>query len=112
MTQTNDLTTHRIHPASLTKRMLIGATIGLILISMFLLSVGKGNPAWGAFWWIKPLVIVPLAGSGAGLVNYLLDEFRAQGGWIKVLAIGLTVIVYIIAFWLGSVLGLDGTLWN
>ncbi|MCY1542556.1 hypothetical protein D9M68_783100 [compost metagenome] len=112
MTQTNNLTRQKIHPDSLAKRMLIGAAIGLILISMFLLSVGKGDPAWAEFWWIKPLVIVPLAGSGAGLVSYLLDEFRAQGGWVKILAIGLTVIVYIIALWLGSVLGLDGTLWN
>lgn len=112
MIQTNNLTPPSIHPVSLTKRMLIGAAIGLVLISMFLLSVGKGNPAWGELWRIKPLIMVPLAGAGAGLVNYFLDELRAQGGWIKAITMILTVIVYIIALWLGSVLGLNGTLWN
>lgn len=112
MTQANNLTTQATHPVSLTKRMLIGAAIGLVLISIFLLNVGKGNPAWGELWRIKPLIMVPLAGAGAGLVNYYLDELRAQGGWLKALAIILTVLVYIIALWLGSVLGLNGTLWN
>lgn len=112
MVQTNNLTTANIHPISLAKRMLISAGLGFILISMFLLSAGEGDPAWGNLWRIKPLIMVPLAGAGAGLINFLMDELCSQGGWKKSLTMIFTIIVYIIALWLGFVLGLNGTHWS
>ena len=112
MTARNDLTTQATHPASLAKRMLQGAGIAFILISVFLLSAGDANPGWPRFWMIRPLVIVPFAGAMGGLFYYLMDPFRNQGGWKKVLAIVASVVVYLFGLWMGSVLGLDGTMWD
>lgn len=112
MTQTNNLTTQPIHSSSLSKRMLLGVGIALILITIFLLGVGEPNPAWGKLWMIRPLIIVSLAGAMGGVFYYFMDHLRYQGGWRKTLAYILSLIGYIIALWLGTVLGLDGTLWN
>lgn len=112
MTQQNNATTQPVHRASLAKRMLQGAAIGLILISLFLLSAGEPNPSWPKFWMIKPLIIVPIAGAMGGVFYYFMDHLRYQGGWKTVLAVLLSLIGYIIALWLGTVLGLNGTYWN
>jgi hypothetical protein len=112
MTQENNLTTKSIHPASLSKRMLLGGGIALILIIAFLAPVGEPNPDWGKFWMIRPLVIVPLAGATGGLFYHLMDRLRYQGSWKKILANILSLIVYIFGLWIGTVLGLAGTLWH
>ena len=112
MTQTNNLTTRPIHPVSLGKRMLLGAGIALILISIFLLPIKDPKPEWGTLWMIKPLIMVPLAGALGGVFYYFMDHLRYQGGWKKIFAILLGMIGYIIALWLGTVLGLNGTLWD
>lgn len=82
----NDSTTQPIHPASLTKRMLQSAGIALILISVFLLSGGEGNPAWPKLWMVRPLIIVPLAGAFGGFFIYKMEHLRSQGGWKTALA--------------------------
>jgi hypothetical protein len=41
-----------------------------------------------------------------------MDHFRARGGWIKIVANIVSLLGFIIALWMGTVLGLDGTLWN
>ena len=112
MTQTNNLLTQPINWISLGKRMILGALIALILISIFLLGAGEPNPAWGKLWMIKPLIIVPLAGSMGGVFYYLMDELSYQGGWRRILTNILSLIVFIIGLWLGTVLGLNGTYWN
>lgn len=112
MTQGNELQNHPIHPASVGKRMLQGAGIALILISVFLLSAGEPDPSWPNLWMMKPLIIVPLAGAVGGVFYYNMDDLRYQGGWRTALAIILSLIVYIIVLWLGTVLGLNGTWWD
>ncbi|MFD2164601.1 hypothetical protein ACFSJU_19500 [Paradesertivirga mongoliensis] len=112
MTPTNDLTTQQVHPASLGRRMLQGAAIAFVLILIFLLGAGEPNPDWGKFWMVRPLLVVPAAGAIAGVFIYFMDYLRIQGGWKRALAIALSLIGYIIALWLGTVLGLDGTMWN
>ena len=111
MTQTKN-STSQSHQVSLVKRMLVGAGIGLLLISMFLISAGEPNPEWGKLWMIKPLIIVPLAGAMGGLCNYFIVHFHNLAGLNKTIAIILSVIVFIIGLWLGTILGLDGTYWN
>ncbi len=111
MAQTNNSTSHP-NQASLVKRMLVGAGIGLLLISLFLLSAGEPNPEWGKLWMIRPLIIVPLAGAMGGLCNYFIVQFHSQVGLNKTIAMILSVIVFIVGLWLGIVLGLDGTMWN
>lgn len=113
MVLTNNFKAQPIRPALLGKRMLLGAGIGLILISVFLIGVKNPNPAWGKFWMIKPLIIVPLAGAGGGAFYYFINHFWGyQGGWRKAFAIVFSLVGFIIALWLGTVLGLNGTLWN
>ncbi|MBF9251945.1 potassium transporter KefB [Pontibacter sp. 172403-2] len=112
MTQKNNLKVFPIKSASLIKRMLLGALIGLILISIFLLGAGDPNPEWGKLWMIRPLIIVPLAGAMGGAFNYFINQQDFRNGWAKILAIILSIIVFIIGLWLGTVLGLDGTYWD
>lgn len=111
MTLTNN-STSQFNQGSLVKRMVVGALIGLALISFFLYSAGQGDPAWGKFWMIRPLVIVPLAGAMGGLCNYFIVQFHNRIGVNKIVAIIFSVIIFIIGLWIGSVLGLDGTWWD
>ena len=112
MTQKNNLTVQPIDPTSLRKRMLLGAVIGLLLISLFLFSAGEPKVEWGKLWMIRPLIIVPLAGAMGGLCNYFIVHFRHQVGINKIIAVFVSVIVFIVGLWLGVVLGLDGTWWD
>ena len=112
MTQRNNLTAQPIHSASLGKRMLQGAGLALILISFFLIGAGEPNPDWGKLWMAKPLIMVPLAGAMGGGFIYFMDHLRSKGGWKKALAIILSLIGYIIILWIGTVLGLNGTMWD
>jgi hypothetical protein len=106
------MTTNTQVHTSLPKRMIVGATIGLAVISFFLFSAGSGDPTWGKVWMIRPLIIVPLAGAMGGLSNYFIVNFHYVAGLNKTVAIILSGIVFIIGLWLGNVLGLDGTLWD
>jgi hypothetical protein len=112
MTHVNNLTTQPNQSSSLIKPILIGAGIALIVISIFLMGVKHPHPAWGKLWMIKPLIITPLAGASGGVFYYLLKPLRLQGGWKMILGYAISFIGFIIALWLGIVLGLNGTLWN
>lgn len=112
MTQGRNLITRPINQALLIKRMLLGAGIALVLISVFLLQAGAPDPDWGKLWMIRPLIIVPLAGAAGGAFYYFMNPLRYQGGWKRIVANILSLIVYIIGLWLGTILGLDGTWWN
>ena len=96
----------------LRNRILIGAGIALILISVFLISAGEGDPSWPKLWFIRPLIIVPLAGAAGGAFYYFMMNLPVKSAWKKLFVILLGLIGYIVAFWLGSVLGLDGTWWD
>ena len=110
MTQSNDSRSQPRHISS-GMRMLVGAAIGLILISLFIFP-GEPDPLWGKYWMIRPLIIVPIAGAMGGLCNHLLIRFYFLVGMNKVMAWILSAIIFIIGLWMGIVLGLDGTLWN
>jgi hypothetical protein len=112
MSSQTELNEPYFHRAPLSKRLLQGGGIALILITIFLISAGEPNPTWPKLWMIRPLIMVPAAGAAGGLFYYLLDRMRSQGGAKKVLAVTLSIVVYIIFLWIGTVLGLDGTWWN
>lgn len=100
-----------IQMTALFQWMLAGAVPAFLLIGLFLISAGEGNPEWPSFWMLRPLVVVPMAGAMGGAFFYILQHVRYMTG-IKILAILLGIVGYIISVWLGTVLGLDGTYWN
>ena len=110
MTETSNTTSQPV--ASLAKQMLVGTGIGLAVISFFLITSGGGDPAWGRFWMIQPLIITPFAGAMGGLCNYIIFKYREQFGVNRVVATILSVLVFIVGLWMGIVLGLNGTMWN
>ena len=111
MTHQSETHNQPVHPAPVGKRMLLGAGIGLLLISFFLIGATKA-PEWSAYWWIRPLLVVPAAGALGGLFFYNMDHLRSQGGWRTGLANVLSLLVFIVVLWLGTVLGLAGTMWD
>ncbi|MEY4133706.1 MAG: hypothetical protein RL386_56 [Bacteroidota bacterium] len=99
-------------PSTMLKPMLIGSLIGFGLILFFLLSAGEGNPAWPKFWQVKPLLVVPMAGAAAGMFYHYMNDVRSRGGWQRIAADFLSLVVLLFCLWIGSVLGLNGTYWN
>ena len=78
MNPSNSLQTNPVHSASIWQRMLQGAARALILIVIFLAGVDDPDPAWGKFWMVQPLIIVPCAGAMGGVIYYFLDHMRRQ----------------------------------
>jgi hypothetical protein len=97
---------------SLIQRMLIGAVIGFLLISVFVFGLDNPNPAWPEHWRIRPLIITPLAGAFGILSFYLSDVLKPSGEWANLFISIISIILFLIALWLGTVLGLAGTMWN
>lgn len=96
----------------LSKCTLQGAGVAFVWIALFLLSVKHPNPEWPRFWYVRPLLIVPFSGAMGGLFYYVMEHFRYMHHWKKIVANVVSILVYIIGVWMGTVLGLDGTLWN
>ncbi|MGM9476934.1 hypothetical protein ACS5PU_10900 [Pedobacter sp. GSP4] len=112
MTLTNNFSTAAIFRAPLGKRMLIGAAIGLVLIIIFLSGTGGGKPEFGKFWMARPLIFVPVAGALGALFFHIVNSFGFQQPAIKALMVILGSIGFIVALWMGTVLGLVGTYWH
>ncbi|MEJ7646989.1 MAG: potassium transporter KefB [Chryseolinea sp.] len=111
MTDTNNPTRQR-KTISLTGRMLAGAAIGLMFMSFFLITAGAPNPEWGKLWMIRPIIVIAFAGALGGLCCHFLLNFRALVSMSKPMAIILSIIIFIVGLWMGTVLGLDGTMWD
>lgn len=111
MAQKSRLSTGQNRQASPIKPILVGAVAGLILILVFVLGVDEPNPAWGRCWMIKPLVLTPLVGAMGGLFYYFMKRLNATG-FNKILATVIGILGFIVALWIGVVLGLNGTMWN
>lgn len=109
---------HQISPSQFSwntigKRMFIGWILGMSLIAFFLITAGdEANPEWGAYWMLKPLIITPMAAGFGAAFSVFLDPMRRQGGWKLFAAVLLSLVVFLISLWMGSILGLNGTFWN
>jgi hypothetical protein len=100
-----------LHPVALSTRALVGAVIALAVICLFVFG-GEPNPAWPKYWQVKPLLLTPAAGAVGAAFGYFLDGWHYQGGWKKALALIASVLAFLVALWLGIVLGLNGTMWD
>jgi hypothetical protein len=113
MTLQNNFTSRPINTRSLITRMLVGAGIGLALVTFFLIANTYTKPEWGKFWMLRPLIITPLAAAGGGLGTYFMEYILGyKGGLSKIIAVIISIIGFLISLWLGTVLGFAGTLWN
>ncbi len=112
MTTETKISNEKLVPRAMLKRVIQGAVLALILIAIFLSGVGEPHPSWPPFWYLRPLIIVPLAGASGGTWVYYINQLRREGGWNKVFTLLISILGYVIALWLGTVLGLDGTLWD
>lgn len=102
----------QIAPKSLLKRMFLGALIGVIIISFFIFSVNEPDPNWGKYWIVRPLIIVPFVSAFGILSFYLKNILHFKNRWKILITIAISSLFFLIALWLGIILGLDGTLWN
>ena len=107
----NHLSTQTGQPVSLAKPMLVGAVLGLLVISAFVFGSGPVKPEWGNLWRIKPLLVTPAAGALGGAFYYLMDR-QASRGLNRTVAVILSLVIFFIVLWLGIVLGLAGTMWD
>lgn len=112
MTPISSFSAQSFPVASLAKRMAVGAALALLLISLFLAGVKHPNPSWPSYWMIRPLLIVPIAGALGGGFFYAVRQWGPHETWKKVLATLVGILGYLVAVWMGTILGLDGTLWN
>ena len=111
MTNKNELRL-KLNSRSMARYALIGGIIGLTLITIFLLGVKHADPSWPKYWQLRPLLVVPIAAAGGGLFLYFVTALFGNNSWSKIVAVIIGMIGFIISLWLGTVLGLDGTLWN
>jgi hypothetical protein len=91
---------------------MIGAAIGLAIISLLVFDVNEPNPDWGIYWRVKPLILTPII-AGFGFLSFFLKEYimpKSDAG--KIIVFLISTIAFVISLWMGTVLGLNGTLWN
>jgi ABC-type dipeptide/oligopeptide/nickel transport system permease subunit len=112
MTQTNHVAAPEIFSKVLAIRMLIGTAMGLALISFLVFSVPNPPAEWGAMWRVRPLIVTPLIGSLCGAGYHVVRCWFYQPGWQNTVGIILGVVGSIIGFWMGTIAGLHGTMWN
>ena len=108
----NLLDQYQINTETIIKRMLLGALVGFIVISMFVFGVKNPNPNWGQYWMLRPLIVVPIIASLSSLIFFSINIFGFPKAWRKILILVLSTIGFMIALWIGIILGLHGTLWN
>lgn len=100
-----------IHTPSLIRALLIGGGIALILISLLVFGT-QTDPAWPSYWRIRPLIMTTLSGAAGGAVFYFMNHWFPQTGWKKIALNILCLIIAVFGLWIGTILGLDGTLWD
>ena len=101
-----------IRSPHLGKRMVLGAGVGFLFISLFLIMADGAQPQWGDYWMLRPMLVVPLATALSAVFYTFMDPWRLRGGYRQLLANVLSLLGFVLSLWLGSVLGLDGTYWD
>lgn len=85
-----------------------GAAIAFaILATWLMLLIAKGEDF--GLWVALPFSTVTLGGAGGGIFFSLVEQLWKTSGWKKVLAILISVAVYLASFWLSLVFALSLT---
>ena len=111
MTQSKTSFAESLNRNSLVKGIFIGAGIGLLVI-LFFITGADTQPHWPDLWKIRPLIITPLAGAMGGAFFCFSNYLLRRKGLNSLAALLISMIGFVVALWLGIVLGLDGTLWD
>jgi len=111
MTHTTKSVTGSINKVSIIKAMLLGAGIGLFIILLFITGA-ETQPHWPNLWKVRPLIITPLAAALGGGLAYITTSILKRKGIHVITAVFISLIGFLIALWMGIVVGLDGTLWD
>ena len=94
------------------QRMLGGAAVGLLIVTLLVFSAGHPKPEWREWWMLRPMAITPIATAFGSLAFFSLNIFRPKERWKKMAVLLLSTLVFMITLWTGIILGLDGTLWD
>ncbi len=87
-----------------------GALAGLALICLFIFAEQHPKPEWGAYWWVRPVLVTPVVVAlGASAAYFVLNQGRGNG---RIFTGVLAVLIFLLSAWMGIVMGLDGTLWD
>ena len=114
MTEQNEIQ-HSLHNNSLGKRALQGASIAVVLVIVFLSiifpigGVLNGKNFWQSVWEFFPLVTGTVGGALGGMIYYLIVKAWYPGGWKKILATILSILVYVLLLWLSLIAGFSAT---
>jgi hypothetical protein len=118
MTKQNEIH-HSLDNNSFGKRALQGASIAAVLVIVFLSfifpigGVLNGKNFWQSLWQFFPLVTVTVGGALGGMFYYLIVKAWYPGGWKKIVATVLGILVYVLLLWLSLVAGFSATgLWD
>lgn len=111
MTRTKDFL-KQLTPKSVIARMAIGALIGFALIALFIFPIKDPDPAWGSYWRVRPLIITPLVAALGFLSFYLKEYIEPKTDAGKIVVFLISAVAFLVALWMGIILGLDGTLWD
>jgi hypothetical protein len=101
-----------IPPRRIFKKMLLGAFVGLVVISLYVFNVDNPDPAWGSWWRLRPLLLTPAITAFGMLSFFLQDVIRPSTRVGHALIFFISMVGFIVSLWLGVVLGLDGTMWD
>ncbi|BCY29398.1 potassium transporter KefB [Flavobacterium okayamense] len=101
-----------INLSTLIKFAITGAVIALILISLLIFSVNTPKPEWGQHWYIRPLIVTQFVTSIGGIALYLLNLKDFKSKILNLILLICSILIFVFFLWIGTILGLDGTLWN
>ncbi|MDR5591001.1 hypothetical protein [Christiangramia sp. SM2212] len=96
-----DQLNHKFESGLLFKRGLSAAGIAILIASVLIMIFGnEGNLVWIA------LTTTAIAGFGAGIFYYLLNDFLQPNGLKNVLAKIFSLLVFAASFWLALIFAL------